>query len=286
MKPSSSIASRSPSPGLGLSRLCGVRDASERRDPLARIVLIHSGAARILHDGNEAAVTSGSVLFIPPAVPHRLDGGSDLNWSLIRFAPHNTGLLKWAITRTPEFGAFFKALLAEKPTAPLVRILHLIPRHADQAAALVGEIDREWIERRPGWEDLVTGHFQHLVILLSRCAGKQLRICSDAMDRVTPAIRHIDANFATTMDPMDLAKSCGMSERTFYRVFSQATGQSPRSYLKRVRIEKAADRLRKTDTTVTEIAFAVGFEDSNFFAREFRKAQGFAPTEYRRRWQA
>jgi AraC family L-rhamnose operon transcriptional activator RhaR/AraC family L-rhamnose operon regulatory protein RhaS len=52
-----------------------------------------------------------------------------------------------------------------------------------------------------------------------------------------------------------------------------------------VRIDRAAELLRSTDRPVTEIAYEVGFEDSNFFAREFRKLREYPPTAYRKIWQ-
>jgi transcriptional regulator GlxA family with amidase domain len=76
-----------------------------------------------------------------------------------------------------------------------------------------------------------------------------------------------------------------MSLRTFFRVFQKATGQSPNKYLKRVRLNHAAEKLRSTDETITEVAFACGFNNSNFFSREFNRDYGMSPSTYRRIWQ-
>jgi AraC-like DNA-binding protein len=181
-------------------------------------------------------------------------------------------------------------LLADKQRgggkSPTIRIVHLIPRHMDQATALEGEIKREMDERRPGWRDLAMGHFQHPLILISRFADKEQRISPDAMSRMAAAIRQIESCYENHLSLVEVAKSCGMSERTFYRVFRQATGETPNGYLKRLRLEHAAEMPCASDDTVTEIAYAVGFSDSNFFTREFRRIYGHSPTDYRRRWQA
>ena len=67
------------------------------------------------------------------------------------------------------------------------------------------------------------------------------------------------------------------------RVFRKATGQTPIEYLVRLRIQRAMDMLRNTDLTVTEIALEVGFNDSNYFTRQFRRILGESPRSFRQR---
>ena len=59
-------------------------------------------------------------------------------------------------------------------------------------------------------------------------------------------------------------------------------GNSPIAYLIQLRINRAADMLRQGDRSITDIAFDVGFSDSNYFMREFRKVIGISPRIYRR----
>jgi AraC-like DNA-binding protein len=65
------------------------------------------------------------------------------------------------------------------------------------------------------------------------------------------------------------------------RVFRKATGQTPIEYLVRLRIQKAMELLRTTDRTITEIAMDVGFNDSNYFARQFRRLTDRSPRAFR-----
>ena len=70
------------------------------------------------------------------------------------------------------------------------------------------------------------------------------------------------------------------------RVFRRATGQTPIDYLIRLRIQKAMEWLAGTSLSVTDIALKTGFDDSNYFTRQFRKATGETPTAYRKTRQA
>ena len=56
----------------------------------------------------------------------------------------------------------------------------------------------------------------------------------------------------------------------------------PNSYLLRVRLCRAMRMLKETDKTVTEIAFACGFNDSNYFTSRFHREIGTTPLKYRR----
>jgi len=271
---------------LRMQRGRGGIGEQQSKDPLTRLLLVHAGSASLTHGRRVLPVKRGGIVLIPAAVPHLLSGDDDLDWTMIRFDAKAAGIPGWDITQTTEFTRLFPALARRGGKSPAIRIVHLIPRHMDQATALEGEIERELDERRPGWRDLAMGHFQHLLILISRFADKEQRISSDAMSRMAAAIRQIESCYESHLSLVEVAKSCGMSERTFYRVFRQATGETPNGYLKRLRLEHAAEMPCASDDTVTEIAYAVGFSGSNFFTREFRRIYGHSPTDYRRRWQA
>jgi len=59
-------------------------------------------------------------------------------------------------------------------------------------------------------------------------------------------------------------------------------GDSPIDYLIRLRILQAANLLRKEELNITEVAYRVGFQDSNYFARQFHRIMGTTPSIYRR----
>jgi transcriptional regulator GlxA family with amidase domain len=72
-----------------------------------------------------------------------------------------------------------------------------------------------------------------------------------------------------------------MSKRNFIRSFQAAMQISPIAYLVQLRVTRGASLLRHTQLNVTEVAFMVGFGDSNYFARQFHKVLGTTPRQYR-----
>lgn len=77
----------------------------------------------------------------------------------------------------------------------------------------------------------------------------------------------------------------GISPRHFKRRFKSAVGESPLTYLQRVRIEAAKKSLENTKDNINEITFQIGYEDSSSFRRLFKKFTGLSPREYRDKFQ-
>jgi transcriptional regulator GlxA family with amidase domain len=81
-----------------------------------------------------------------------------------------------------------------------------------------------------------------------------------------------------------MVRRSDLAERTFKRRFTQATGLSPIAYVQRLRIEDAKRRLERTEASVDEVSWQVGYEDPAFFRRLFRRVTGLAPGAYRKRF--
>lgn len=77
------------------------------------------------------------------------------------------------------------------------------------------------------------------------------------------------------------AESMGMSPFYFSRQIKAVTGRTFLDYLTDYRIEKAKRRLRHTAMTVAEVGRSVGYPDSNYFTKVFKRATGRTPTAYR-----
>ncbi|MEJ0027743.1 MAG: helix-turn-helix transcriptional regulator [Rhizomicrobium sp.] len=78
-----------------------------------------------------------------------------------------------------------------------------------------------------------------------------------------------------------LAAAAGVHPVHLGRGFRQAFGCTPSSYLQRLRLERAAARLRRTDLSLAGIADASGFSDQSHMTRAFRAAYRTTPARYR-----
>ncbi|HSD95677.1 MAG TPA: helix-turn-helix domain-containing protein [Sulfuricaulis sp.] len=94
----------------------------------------------------------------------------------------------------------------------------------------------------------------------------------------------LSRHFSIANPVEEMIKRSKLAERTFKRRFAAATGLTPIVYVQRLRIEDAKRRLERTDVSVDEISWRVGYEDAAFFRRLFKRTTGLAPGAYRRRF--
>jgi AraC-like DNA-binding protein len=155
-------------------------------------------------------------------------------------------------------------------------------RHGD-LCALVRQLDGEAWSRRPSRQAAISGLTQVLLALLSRLSGPIMEPSDrhDAVQRVAPALGAISAHFTEEIDVSDLAQACGMSITHFRRLFARALGQSPKEYLTRFRLQKAATLLGAGRCGVLDAALACGWGSLSAFSRQFRTVFGTSPRGYR-----
>ncbi len=100
--------------------------------------------------------------------------------------------------------------------------------------------------------------------------------------RVRRSLRLIQETMAEDMEMEELARRVGLSRPHFFKLFKQYTGVTPNVYINTLRSERAIEELLKSDKTVTDIAFDLGFSSQASFTRFFSSNVGIAPSEYRR----
>jgi len=78
-----------------------------------------------------------------------------------------------------------------------------------------------------------------------------------------------------------LAEVAGFSIPHFHRVFTAQTGESAASYIRRMRLERAARKLRMGAVDITEVALAAGYDSHAAFGKAFKGQFGLSPSEFR-----
>jgi AraC-like DNA-binding protein len=99
--------------------------------------------------------------------------------------------------------------------------------------------------------------------------------------RVTEALRRIEAQAHERLALADLAREAAMSPYHFLRTFRAVVGMTPHQFVLRSRLHRAAVRLRRSDASISTIAFDAGFNDLSTFNRRFRLLIGMSPRAYR-----
>jgi AraC-like DNA-binding protein len=161
--------------------------------------------------------------------------------------------------------------------------LHLSGKELGVVIELTDRLETELQAREPGFGFMATAAFMQIIGLLSRCYGRSPSPDGRALLRIGEALSHLERNIHRELNLEELASIANMSQRSFLRVFQSAMGTSPLAWAIEQRINRACSLLRHTDKRVTEIAFDIGFNDSNYFTRQFTKTVGVSPRAYRLR---
>lgn len=95
-------------------------------------------------------------------------------------------------------------------------------------------------------------------------------------------IEYLHAHLADEVSLAELAAVASLSPFHFARMFKRTMGVAPHAFQRGLRCERSKEMLANTQQSVTEIAFEVGYESSQSFARMFRAETGTSPLEWRR----
>jgi AraC family transcriptional regulator of arabinose operon len=101
--------------------------------------------------------------------------------------------------------------------------------------------------------------------------------------RIQRAIRLMTVDLRRDVSLKELAQSLNLSESRLRHLFKEETGVSPVQYLKAQRMQKARKLLENTFLNVKEVMLKVGVKDKSHFIRDFKKAFGLSPSQYRAR---
>jgi len=94
---------------------------------------------------------------------------------------------------------------------------------------------------------------------------------------------YLESNFQYRLMVEDVAREMSVSTSHFKKIFKRDIGYTFSNYLNMLRIQKAKELLVKSKLSITEIAFSIGYNDSNYFSTVFKNIEGISPREYRRK---
>ncbi len=96
-------------------------------------------------------------------------------------------------------------------------------------------------------------------------------------------LNYIAVNYGNNILLEDMAAQADLSPSHFSRLFKQTIGQSPYQFLMTYRVEQGKKLLDNSKVLMADIAFICGFSDQAHFSRVFKKIEGIAPKQYRRK---
>lgn len=127
------------------------------------------------------------------------------------------------------------------------------------------------------------------ILLLPLCRMLELAYIKKETETETPPhpfkqiLAYIQSNASTNLSAESLCQTFACSRSYFSHTFKKHVGKGFREYLTDIRLERSKRLLELSALNVTEIAYSVGFQDSNYFSTVFKKNVGLSPLTYRKK---
>jgi transcriptional regulator GlxA family with amidase domain len=130
---------------------------------------------------------------------------------------------------------------------------------------------------------------RELVVYMKRSGGQEqysepLQFQTQSRSRFADLLPWMLAHLEHDLSVEALAARVSLCPRQLSRRFAQEFGSSPASFVRRMRLDEARQRLSAPECTVESVARSVGFSDGNNFRRAFERSFGIAPSAYRGRF--
>jgi len=248
------------------------------------LVVILEGRGRHIADGQEYQIDAGDVFLIRGDMKHGYADTDRMTLVNILFDPRRLRLPLSYLEDLPGYQALFRVEPGLRAHEGFRNRLRLSEEYLAEAAGMIFRLQQELKDCKPGYRFHACAYLMSLIGFLSRCFGHATEHAGRPMLRMGEVLSYIEQHYREQVTVKDLTRIAHMSESTLMRTFRRVLGRSPVAHVIRVRVLRAADLLQRGGVRATEAAFECGFNDSNYFSRQFRRVLGVSPREYRTRY--
>lgn len=121
-------------------------------------------------------------------------------------------------------------------------------------------------------------YLKHTFELVIHNTNKKKQISGE--DIVREAMQFMQSHYHQKISLQTISEKYFIHAGYFSRIFKDIVGRNFNECLTNIRIAKACELLRRTDSTITSISEMVGFEEPKYFSKVFKKGMGITPSEY------
>lgn len=244
------------------------------------LVVVTQGRGSHATRRDEHPIRAGDAFVIHPDEQHSYKDTEGLGLYNAFFDLKRMGLPLRDLESSPGYRALFTLEPRLRASHGFRSRLTLSPAQLTVVFTLLKETERELAQRRAGYQSVAAALFVQVMAYLSRCYSHIEEPRPRALVRLGAVLEHLESRTDQPVRLEELARMAGMSRSSFQRAFRRALNASPVDYWIRLRVEKARGLLARGTVRVKEAAQAAGFDDSNYFTRQFRRVVGVSPREY------
>ncbi|MGN0423326.1 MAG: helix-turn-helix domain-containing protein [Lachnospiraceae bacterium] len=241
------------------------------------------GSLLVSLPNEQIILNSGEIIFINSEVMH-----AAVNAGCGECLLHSAVFLPEFLCNGVE-GVFW-----QKYICPLIdnkRLRSLVfSRDSEETVRMQTHMEQFWeaCRKEPfGYEFIIRDQLSNMICNVASDCKMDIRPVSSRQkredERVKKMLEFIHDHYMSEITTKMLASSANISESECLRCFRNVLGITPIQYVKKYRLQIAADMLMATDYTITEVAGQCGFGHMSYFARVFQDRFGMTPRQYRSR---
>lgn len=252
-------------PNFYYSKVVGVIDheSTHHYHHAFEIYYMKDGICNYFIDNHAYKVVPGDVILIPGDTIHRTNYGGIAH-------------TRYLINCSNEYIA--QSVIEKIPT---IGYLYRNSRIMKQLDDVFAKIEKEYAQADGLSADALKCYTSELFFLILRNENEH-ESKRDESSMVTQVLEYMQNNYMNEVKLSVVAKMVSVSAEHLSRVFKQETGFGFKEYLTILRLQKAEIMLiNEPGRAVSEVAYACGFNDGNYFSYKFKEAYGVSPTKVR-----
>lgn len=245
------------------------------------VIVLNGNATHVVHT-EEYFIKKGNAFVINGSTPHAYRDPHDFKICNIMFRPEMLASIGPDLKKSNGYQALFVL-------EPYYRNIHSYPGKLalpipslEYVESLIAVMIEEYHGQLQGYQTMLLSRFTELVVYLSRHYDTlEKGMEGNHLMHLANAISYMEDHYLEPLTLEEIAGKSNISVRHLNRIFRSYYQMTPIAYMLTLRLERACSLLKHSGLTITQISYECGFNDSNYFTRQFRKAFGVSPKVYR-----
>jgi len=239
------------------------------------LVIITGGSAIHQIEGELIPLSSGDVFVVHEGHSHGYTDIKDMELINILFKAKRLPL------PLADFASSELASVLFNGDYPAHTLMHLSEETLKKITGYMQEIERENMEKKSSYRFYSIAVLMMFLTELERSFPAAHRGANTNPNPAAPALEIMETNYSKELDFGKIAKSLGLSRRSFFRNFSLLTNSSPHRYLIAIRLRYALELLKNSTLSQGEIALRCGYNSSSVLNYNLRKFYGIGVRDIR-----
>ncbi|MBE7681129.1 AraC family transcriptional regulator [Paenibacillus sp. P13VS] len=245
------------------------------------VIVLNGNATHVVHT-EEYFIKKGNAFVINGSTPHAYRDPHDFKICNIMFRPEMLASIGPDLKKSNGYQALFVLEPYYRNIQSYPGKLALPIPSLEYVESLIAVMIEEYHGQLQGYQTMLLSRFTELVVYLSRHYDTQEKgMEGNHLMHLANAISYMEDHYLEPLTLEEIAGKSNISVRHLNRIFRSYYQMTPIAYMLTLRLERACSLLKHSSLTITQISYECGFNDSNYFTRQFRKAYGVSPKVYR-----